>query len=140
MVRQWNSLSDDCVTSRSTISMLGFSLSHRVMFSPMFSRSRASVVEKTFTPVKLTDAAIHPPSSERVYTRVCCTSNTARVESVRRHHLQDFLVGECPRAGLGPLQDRLAQLVVQRDPALLAPEAHVAHPAHVADFDHLLLA
>src|SRR5262249_26264841 len=52
MVRQWNSLSELWVTTRSTTSTAGFSRSHLVMVSPMVSRSRASVVENTFTPVK----------------------------------------------------------------------------------------
>ncbi len=52
MVKQWNSLSELCVTTRSTTSTPGFSRSHLVMVSPIVSRSRASVVENTFTPVK----------------------------------------------------------------------------------------
>src|SRR5678815_2515929 len=61
MVRQWNSLSELCVTTRSTTSTPGLSRSHPVMVSPMVSRSRASVVENTFTPVKGT-LAMRPPS------------------------------------------------------------------------------
>src|SRR5215218_8831957 len=52
MVRQWNSLSELCVTTLSTISAFGLSLIHLVMFSPMFSRSRASVVLNTLMPEK----------------------------------------------------------------------------------------
>src|SRR4051794_35465547 len=55
MVKQWNSLSELWVTTRSTISALGLSFIHRVMLSPMVSRSRASVVEKTLIAVNSVD-------------------------------------------------------------------------------------
>src|SRR6266481_3575391 len=58
MVRQWNSLSLDCVTVRSTISRSLFARSQRVTCSPRSSRSLALVAENTFTPVN-----IPPPPS-----------------------------------------------------------------------------
>src|SRR5512133_556496 len=51
MLRQWNSLSEDCETTLSTTSRSGFALSQRVITSPSSSRSFALVAEKTFTPV-----------------------------------------------------------------------------------------
>jgi len=57
MARQWNCSSLDCVTTRSTISQVGFPLIHSVMRSPSCSRSRAIVAEKTFTPLNDTYAA-----------------------------------------------------------------------------------
>src|SRR6266481_6751056 len=58
MVRQWNSLSLDCTTVRSTISRSLFARSQRVTCSPRSSRSLALVAENTFTPVN-----IPPPPS-----------------------------------------------------------------------------
>src|SRR5258708_24351547 len=52
-VRQWNSLSLDCVTVRSTISRSAFARSQRVTCSPRSSRSLALVAENTFTPVNI---------------------------------------------------------------------------------------
>ena len=68
MVKQWNSLSELWVTTRSTTSTPGLSRSHLVIVSPMVSRSRASVVENTFTPVKGTLAMrrfLHPMRAKR---------------------------------------------------------------------------
>src|SRR5574341_1023523 len=68
MVRQWNSLSLDCDTTRSTTSIWGTDLSQRVTVSPSSSRSRALVAEKTFTPVNciaLSTAPLTPPPKKR---------------------------------------------------------------------------
>src|SRR5690606_36058326 len=71
MVRQWNCLSEDCVTILSTISIFGLLRNQRVIVSPIASRSRAIVVEKTLTPVKCAILASdtvarhpHQPSSD----------------------------------------------------------------------------
>src|SRR5512137_100553 len=61
MVRQWNSLSELWATCRSTTSRPGCSASHRVTCSPITSRSLASVVEKTFTPVNPAIVALPAP-------------------------------------------------------------------------------
>jgi hypothetical protein len=64
MVRQWNSLSLDCETTRSTISRSALAWSQRVMLSPSSSRSFAFVAEKTLTPVnRIARSSLtpHPP-------------------------------------------------------------------------------
>src|SRR4051812_43659131 len=83
MVRQWNSLSELCVTTRSTMSTLGLSLIHLVMVSPIASRSRANVVENTLTPVNellVTDI----PTSLLQNLRIRCSPTSYHERPARR--------------------------------------------------------
>src|SRR3990172_1712522 len=108
MVRQWNSLSEDCVTTRSTISMSVFERSQRVMLSPSSSLSLALVAEKIFTPVKR--AALPPdpltPSPPRAkpseyVTRLFELSKVPCAKHRYRHEKSELArrtEGDLPRA------------------------------------------
>src|SRR3954452_19996105 len=108
------------------MSAVGFSRIHFVMLSPIASRSRASVVENTFTPVKLIAPAI--PSSGRTLPDAIQPGDRCgvrlppqagfsqrsdapfqralrRLEAEARRHCEDLLVGEGPLHALGALQD-----------------------------------
>src|SRR5260370_25523718 len=77
-VRQWNSLSLDCVTVRSTISRSAFARSQRVTCSPRSSRSLALVAENTFTPVNIPP----PPATDLPPARPEVKSPHGRKQSI----------------------------------------------------------
>src|SRR5262249_4296867 len=127
MVRQWNSLSELCVTTRSTTSKPGLFCSHLVMVSPMVSRSRASVVEKTFTPVKgaltmrLSSYIRCREASNQIgkLQRACPAGETGRLFSAR----WPDPIGVGPQRGpvglLHPAEDAVALPLPPLSPSLL---------------------
>src|SRR5262249_32218657 len=132
------------------------------MFSPMFSRSRASVVENTLIPVKFTIPAMPYPfkpgqnpsessdslppnrAQRQPSSLISHPSDPSRgapdadrlfgASSVPLDERQHLVLGQDARAGFRVAQDFFTQVIGGFDASTGEPKFDVAHSRHLADF------